>query len=262
MTSEEFRYLIPQYLADQLSIDQLEAFEAQMSASPELQNEVDELRWLWNGLGLLTEPQPSPALRARFYQRLNAVGRERASASISIPKWVHRWLPQLAFGAAVFLVGIYVGHIRDSGRAQTEELTQMRSEVQNLQQMVALSLLERQSATSRLEGVAWTDRIQQPDNRVMNALITTMNHDPNVNVRLSSLDALTRFSDEAVVRKALVDSVASQDSPLVQIALIDELVQIRERNAAQELRTLSVNAKANTAVRQRAQWGLTKLGYE
>lgn len=262
MTSEEFRLLIPQYLADQLTIDQLGAFEAQMAASTELQNEVEELRWLWNGLGLLPEPAPSPALRARFYQRLNSVGRERANPVASLSKWLHSWMPQLVFGAAVFLVGIYVGHIRDSGRAQTEELTQMRSEVQNLRQMVALSLLERQSATSRLEGVAWTDQIQRPDSRMMNALITTLNHDPNVNVRLSSLDALTRFSDETVVRRALVDSVSSQDSPLVQIALIDELVQMRENNAARELRALAENAAANSSVRQRAQWGLTKLGYE
>jgi hypothetical protein len=138
----------------------------------------------------------------------------------------------------------------------------MRSQVQNLQQMVALSLLERQSATSRLEGVGWTEGIHRPDSRLMNALISTLNHDPNVNVRLSSLDALTRFTDEAVVRRALVDSVASQDSPLVQIALIDEIVQMRENNAARELRALAENATANSAVRQRAQWGLTKLGYE
>jgi hypothetical protein len=65
-----------------------------------------------------------------------------------------------------------------------------------------------------------------------------------------------------VVRRALVDSVASQDSPLVQIALIDEIVQMRENNAARELRALAENATANSAVRQRAQWGLTKLGYE
>jgi hypothetical protein len=81
-------------------------------------------------------------------------------------------------------------------------------------------------------------------------------------VRLSSLNALERFSNEATVRKALIESVAAQDSPLMQIALIDELVQLRENNAGRELRNLSANQAVNVSVRQRAQWGLTKLGFE
>jgi hypothetical protein len=262
MTPEDFRLLIPQYLSNQLTAEQADLFEARLAVSPELRAEVEELRWLWDGLGSLPEPQPSAALRARFYQRLSSVTSARPATVTGFAAWVRSFSPQIAFGLIVFLLGIYFGHMNDAGKAQAEQLTQMRSQVQNLQQMVALSLLDRQSATSRLEGVAWSDRIVRPDDRLMNALVTTLNHDPNVNVRLSSLDALERFSNELTVRKALVDSVASQDSPLVQIALIDELVQMRENNAARELRNLASNNQTNVSVRQRAQWGLAKLASE
>jgi hypothetical protein len=263
MTFDDFRVLIPEYLSNQLTPEDAELFEARLSSSPELRAEVEELRWLWNGMGLLPEPQPSAALRARFYQKLNSATAVRPRPAANFFQfWGRALFPQIAGGVALFVLGIYFGHINAAGKAQTEQLAEMRAQVQSLQQTVALSLLDRQSAASRMQGVEWSDRIVRPDDHMMGALVAALNHDPNVNVRLSSLNALERFSNEATVRKALIDSVAAQDSPLVQIALIDQLVEMRERNAARELRSLSANTGMNVAVRQRAQWGLTKLGFE
>jgi HEAT repeat protein len=96
----------------------------------------------------------------------------------------------------------------------------------------------------------------------MSALFTALNHDPNINVRLSSLDALETFSGDATVRKALADAIPMQNSPLVQIALIDALVHLRDRGAAGEFRKLTSDRDINVAVRQRAQWGLEKLNFQ
>jgi hypothetical protein len=131
--------------------------------------------------------------------------------------------------------------------------------VQSLRQTVALSLLDQQSATSRLEGISWSSRVERPEPDLVSALLTMVGHDPNTNVRLSALDALEKFAGDPTVRKALVDSLPRQDSPLVQIALIDALVHLRDRAAAGELRKLTGDAEANAAVRQRAQWGLERL---
>ena len=138
----------------------------------------------------------------------------------------------------------------------------MNSQVQNLRELVALSLLDRQSAASRLEGVAYSTSIESPKQEVVSALVRALNHDANVNVRLSSLDALERFAQNAAVSKALVDALENQDSPLVQIALIDSLVTTHNRAATAELRKLTAASAANPAVRQRAQWGLDKLTYQ
>jgi HEAT repeat protein len=83
-----------------------------------------------------------------------------------------------------------------------------------------------------------------------------------VNVRLSSVDALEKFNKNATVTQSLIDSIQRQDSPLVQIALIDALVRIRDHAAAEELKKLKTDTKANPSVRKRAQWGLQKLNYE
>jgi hypothetical protein len=265
MTSEECRLLIPQYLSGHLTPVEKGLFEAQLSTSADLRLEVEELRSLWEGLGGLPEEHPSVALRARFYQRLNEINNARTSPARGGFAW---WKPglsglvrQVTMALALVALGVYVGRGNKSGgRASTEEVQQLQGQVQNLRQTVALSLLDRQSATSRLEGISWSSQVQRPDGQLMAALLRTLNQDPNVNVRLSSLDALEKFADDAAVRKALVASLSIQDSPLVQIALIDALVHARDNGAATELKKLTTDSDMNAAVRQRAQWGLQRLG--
>jgi hypothetical protein len=265
MTSEEFRHLIPGYLSGQLTSAERVLFEAQLDKSPELRFEVEELRSMWQGLGLLPEEQPSAAMRARFYQKLNDLKNGRSRPVTGGFAW---WKPglsglvrQITIVLALFCLGLYVGRVSVSGRASSQEAAQLQSQVQNLRQTVALSLLDRQSATSRLEGVSWSSRVERPDHDLLAALVTALNRDPNTNVRLASLDALEKFSDDATVRKALVDSISVQDSPLVQIALIDALVHIRDHAATGELRKLTGDADVNAAVRQRAQWGIQRLNF-
>jgi hypothetical protein len=50
-----------------------------------------------------------------------------------------------------------------------------------------------------------------------------------------------------------------QDSPLVEIALIDVLVEANDKAAAPALRHLAEDAQADDAVRQRAAAGVRKL---
>jgi hypothetical protein len=255
MTLDECRLLIPQYLSGHLNDTDKQALEAMLPSSPDLRLELAELQSVWEGLGAIKDEEPSPALRARFYQQLNALSRgKRPSLASRILGWKLAF-PQLAAGLALFALGLFTGrHAPDS------EAVQMRSQVQTLRETVALSLLDRQSATSRLEGVSWSNRVDKPDEELRSALVRTLNHDPNVNVRLASLDALEKFSNDAGVRKELVDSISLQDSPLVQIALIDAVVHMHDHDAALQLKKVTADSQLNEAVRQRAQWGLKNLG--
>ncbi len=266
MTFEEMRGLIPQYLSGELSPSERKDFEAQLNTSAELRIEVEELRALWKDLGALPQEQPSEALRARFYQKLNAVSRDRHRSWSGEFVW---WKPglqglvrQAGLAAVIFALGLFVGRGNFGSHASNSEVKQLDTEVQSLRRTVALSLLERQSAASRLEGITWTSRVQRPDQDLIDALLTTLNGDPNTNVRLAALDALEKFTNEDGVRKALVESIPRQDSPLVQIGLIDAVVHMRDSAAGPELQKLSHDAQANAAVRERAQWGLEKLSFQ
>jgi HEAT repeats len=263
MMSEEFRQLIPAYLSGQLSPSEKKIFEEQLVSDPELRIEVAELQTTWQDLGQLQEEEPSPGLRAHFYQRLHDVTNGRTRVATGGYAW---WKPglsglvrQVTIALALFCLGLYLGRERSGGPASGEQVAQLHGQIQDLRRTVALSFLDRQSATSRLEGVSWSTQVDRLDPELLAALVHTLNDDANTNVRLSSLDALEKFTDDAAVRKALVNSIQLQHSPLVQIALIDALVQIHDRGAAGEFRKLSKNSDLNAAVQQRARWGLEKL---
>jgi HEAT repeat protein len=267
MTFDEIRLLIPQYLSNQLEPAERAMFEEQLAASVQLREEVEELRTIWEALGLLAGEQPSAAMRARFYQRLNALQREDSPrVRAKLTRWNANVLTQLLGAAAVFVLGIYVGRAAPFGGVtpgvSAAEVAQLKTQVQGLHETVALSLLQRQSATSRLEGISWGSRVDRPDEELLSALVSTLNQDPNTNVRLAALDALEKFSTDVTVRKALVNSLTVQDSPLVQIALIDSLVHVHDDAATGQLRKLTRDDHVNVSVRQRAQWGIQKLTYQ
>jgi hypothetical protein len=264
MTPEELRQMIPEYLAGQLGPAQKREFEAHMHGNAELLMHVEELRATWQEMGRIPMTQPSAALRARFYQRVHDIESGRAPVPRGVFMW---WKPGLAglvrqvtIVLALFCLGMYVGRVSlGGGRASTGEVAQLQGQIQGLRQTVALSLLERQSPASRLEGVSWSSQVDHPDQDLLSALISTLQRDPNTNVRLAALDALEKFSGEAPVRQAMVNALGTQDSPLVQIALIDALVHMREKQATGEFKKLSTEAGANAAVRQRASWALQTL---
>jgi HEAT repeat protein len=108
--------------------------------------------------------------------------------------------------------------------------------------------------------VSWSGQLEQPGNEVVSALLDTLLHDPNVNVRLASIDALARFADQQQVRHGAIEALGSPGSPLVQIALIDFVVGVRETGSVETLERLAADPALNESVRAHAAWGLTQLG--
>jgi HEAT repeat protein len=208
-------------------------------------------------------------MRMRFQTMLEAY---EAGLGLSAPRttmrrgtaWLRNWLrPSHAFqfGYAVVLLALggLVGHFLPLRKADTGEMAQLRNEIHSMRELVTVSLLQQDSASERLQGVSWSRLVRQPDEKVLDALIAALNHDSSVNVRLAAVDALYRFSDRPVARQGLLQALVRQDSPLVQIALIDAMVELREKESAEVLRKLSGDANVNQVVRERARWGLQQL---
>jgi HEAT repeat protein len=128
-----------------------------------------------------------------------------------------------------------------------------------MRQTVALSLLSQPSATDRLQGISYTAAVRNPSTKTLAALVETLNTDPNPNVRLAAVEALYLFRNQPGVRDSLVASLAVQDSALVQVALIDLLVEIREERASEALKSLIKNEKLNPDVKKLAEQGIKQL---
>lgn len=267
MICERVREQIPECLAGRLDHAARERLVAHLETCPACRAELAELNAVWRGLGSLPEPEQDPAMRSRFLEVLEAYQAGRASGlagQVGDPGRKFR-LPhvprilQAALAFALLMVGVFLGRYVAEPRGVSPDVAQLQAQVENLRQLVTLSLLQEQSPSSRLRGVTYSYQMAQPDAQVEQALLYAVNHDSNVNVRLSAVDALEKYAANPEIRRALADAVPVQDSPLVQIALIDLLVQLNDKEASSALRKLAQDAQADNQVRQHAAWAIQRM---
>jgi HEAT repeat protein len=241
-----------------------------LTACRRCDGEYEGLSRLWNKLGMLPDAEPGRGMRARFYSMLDGyrdgieISRHQRRPGWGLEPWLSGLLGgspvfQFALAALILVAGVLIGRMLVAPAPGNPELADLRAEVNGMRQMVTLSLLQQQSASERLAGVSWSQRVGRPDERVLTALVQALNSDPSVDVRLAAVDALFRYSSRNEVRQALVQSLSRQTSPLVQIALIDLMVELGEKQSSEVLRRMATDADLNEAVRQRARWGLQQL---
>jgi anti-sigma factor RsiW len=268
MNCEQIGELLPDYLETGMNGEKKTEVEQHLAQCGDCAEEVA----LWRKLALLPTAQPSPELRARFEATLDAYheGRTEEGARLAIPgkKWLWAlgggsWTPAIAAGvacAAILIVGaFFAGKYASRPDADSQQMTEMRSELSNMRQLVVLSLLEQESAVERLQGVSYGAREKSLDPKVVSALAHTLRYDSSVDVRLAAVDALSGHRNQPQVRESLVEALDPQQPPLVQIALIDVLVDSHDPGAIQQLRKLQEDPNINPEVRQRAVWALQKL---
>jgi anti-sigma factor RsiW len=269
MKCEQIAELLPDYLQGRLSAEQDQNVEAHLEQCADCSEEVV----IWRKLSLLPVDQPGPASRARFEAMLQAyqAGRSTQPADASHPRkptsawnWnVFHWLRSpvgaIVWSAALLAIGVFTGLRLAGPKPPSPDFTAVQSELTSMKQLVVLSMLQQQSASARLEGVTWSTREQQLDPQVLSALLHTLRYDASVDVRLAALDALSRHGRQPQVHKGVMDSLQQDQSPLVQVALIDLMLEWRDRDAAHRLQELEQTPNLNPTVRQRVEWAKSKL---
>jgi hypothetical protein len=253
------------YLTGELSTGQISLVREHSKTCRSCRDELASLNEVWTRLGVLPDEAPSENLRKNFYEMLESHTKAPSAAqnpstrkSISIFSgfagrfFSPRPLAQPVLLTAFLIFGFSLGVLLPTILGSRSEVKQLRSDVQSMRQLVVLSMLERPSASERLEGVSWSNTMASLDRRTFNLLLHTLNEDPNVNVRLSSLDSLARFKTDPRVRRALIRSLPSQSSPMVQISLIDQIGPWRSASDISALRQLLDDPDLHPAVRQTA----------
>jgi hypothetical protein len=220
-----------------------------------------DLEAAWLSVTLDDVTGPGPDLRDRVMaaagRAFPAVPPAMPSSSAIAPPATPWW--KLAAAAAVFVaVGVGLGRAWPDTQMQ-EELAFLRDELRTVRHVMTLSLIQQASATERLQAVATAALIDQPDAQVRDALLEALASDGNVNVRLAAIDALRGLATDQRVGAQLIDSAGDQDSPMVQVAVIDALVERKQRSAEPALRAIANDAKAAAVVRERARWALGQL---
>ncbi len=270
MTCHNIREKFPDFLIGDIDETTKTQIQGHLTDCSTCREELESLSAIWTKLGVLSEERPSEALRSRFYTMLDAykqgLEHEKPGPRLQtiFSNGLERFWPrqpafQFSLAMLLLVMGLTGGFLLRSTQPATAELTPLRQEMESMRTTLAMSLLDNQSASERLRGVSLSSQMKQPDSRLLETLIYTLENDSNPNVRLAAVDALYLFRDLPEVRQGLSRSLAKQTSPLVQVALIDLIVSIKEQRAIDALRSLIQDEKLDPLVKERAEQGLERL---
>ncbi len=218
----------------------------------------------------IPEPEPSADMKIRFQEMLDAYKHsltEKPAASNGFiyhlqQLWTLQPHMKLVYGIILVLVGLVSGfYINSKIKAEHEnrQILELSSKIEEMHQVMMLTLVQNPSASKRLQAVSYTDEITHVSNEVIDVLLTTLNEDPNVNVRLATLEALVKFSSVPRVREGLVMSIVQQKSPLVQSAMVDVMLKLQEKKSVQPLQQLLNTKDLNQSVKVKIEKSITQL---
>jgi hypothetical protein len=210
-------------------------------------------------------PEPSAGMDRKFQAMLEEAKKARFLADRSPVRRqspffgrLPNLLPRLAAALSLIIVGWFLGY-QVTPRPEGARIDSLASEVQEMKKTVTLAMLGNSSATERMKAVQFARELAAPDGAVLNALVRTVNDDPNVNVRLLAVEALAHYTDHPEVREALVQAIVRQDSPLVQLALADVMLALNEKRAVEPIRRLIASPRVDYAVKSRLEAAVRQL---
>lgn len=211
-----------------------EAMQAYVQQHPALVAELNTLEQFW----LQPSPLPAPAesVRTRFYQSLAELQEqsrgivtplETATKPIKPKSYSilgqHPWL-QAAVIAVVFVLGVFIGRSPQPGPEQ-QGLAELQREVASLSTVMAISMLQHQSASQRLAGVSYTRQANLADPVLLETLMTSLSEESSTAVKLAIIDALRNKDGFEQIEQPLVALALQEQQPLVQMALCRLLLE-------------------------------------
>jgi hypothetical protein len=178
----------------------------------------------------------------------------------SSPVW------KVAVAIVLLFGGIGIGALMSSRRASNpntpntpEQLVAMQKEIKEMKELLMFSLIDDESASQRIKAVSYAEEMPNPDRKVIEALVSTLNHDKNVNVRLAALYSLGSWADNRMVRDSLVASLPRQTEPLIQVMLINLLAEKKDSRIVGPIQDILSNKKTLPVVKDAAEKSLKTL---
>lgn len=259
MEKEKLESLLIDYIDNKLNTVDRHMIEQELVRNNEAYKLYEELREVMQVMDRSARLEPGSGLKAGF----DSILKEEMAAS----KPTRRIFFQPAFyrvAAAVALlivgggIGFWISKQNDARIAAIEkQMEEMQAQKEFTRELMAM-LQNDQSASQRIQGVNVAMTIKK-DDEIVKVLLKTMNEDPNTNVRLAALEALSNFYKDATVRKELIKALPLQKDPVVQIELIQLMVKMKETGVVNDLKNLVNDAKTMQAVKDEAYSGILKL---
>lgn len=208
--------------------------------------DLEDLHQLNQQLDVLFDHQLSQEMRKDFFQMVESEKNKKPANPLqSLVTFLQNNLfynpvQSFAYSLALVIIGLGFGFWISSGNSSTSniEIAQLSAELKDMRETMLFTLLEKESISDRLKAVSLTQDMEEVSENVATALLTTLNQDENINVRLAAIEALYPYANNPTVREGLIKSIAQQDSPLVQTALAEVMVALQEKRSVNALKEL------------------------
>lgn len=258
----KMKELLIDYIDGKLPAELEEFVKKQLAKSEEVALAYQQLKELSGLMSSSADLEPDSTLRDDFLleveKELEQVEKAIESDKVTVViGWTVSW--KVAAAVALLAVSFFAGRWVVQQDARNKELAQLKVELEQTKELVLSSLQNKTSASTRLYGVNAAYESENADAEIIRVLIKTMNEDENVNVRLAAVQALSQFSDQPGVVNALVQALEMQKEALVQIALINLMVELKERRALEKLERIIRDKSTLEAVKDEAHMAVFKL---
>ncbi|XOV78470.1 MAG: hypothetical protein ACFHVJ_16195 [Aestuariibacter sp.] len=203
--------------------------EAYLQSNEELQAELQFIEAFWLTQAF-PDKQPSENLRKDFYQMLasaEATNKKIAPQSASLISKFLAWLalnPGYQATALVlcFVLGFWSSDMHKTA-IQTDSasngIKQLQADVSSLSTMVAISMLQKPSASERLNGLVYSRETNLQDPQLVNVLVDMLSTDKSVSVRLAIIETLKASPGLFTDAHKFIDIILNETNPLVQMEL-------------------------------------------
>lgn len=255
MENEKLESMLIDYIDGSLDAKGVAEVEQALNENPEVRQRYLQLKELVQLMEGAEDIKPPSNHESIFNTNLaNEINPGKTKTVFFTPQ-VYR----IAATIALVMMGVAIGYWINKNNVQERELALLKKEMMETKQLMISMMHNDQSASQRMQGVNVAFSMEVADDEVVDVLAKIMNTDPNTNVRLAAMEALSRFIDEQKVRKILVSSLSIQEDPVIQIALIQLLVRIKESGVINDLERIIENEKNIQAVKDEAHTGIMKL---
>lgn len=256
MEREKLESMLIDYIDGNLSEAEVKLIEAELAQNAGAKKLYEELMEVMSKMDKAPQLIPGEALKDSFEQYLEREITKKAEAkSVVMFPMFYRVAASIAL---LMIVGVAAYWIHKDQQNQ-ERIAIIEKELETSKRVMMAMLENDQSASQRMQGVSVAYEMSKPDDEIVNVLVKTLNFDPNTNVRLAALEALGKFSSDKDVRKALIESLSTQKDPVIQIALIQQMVKMKEKTVLKQLERMTKDSKNMKAVKDEAYSGIFKL---
>lgn len=255
MKREEIQDKLIDFLDQSLPEQEMKEMQEYIDNNEDFAQEVEEMKKLFFDMNEEELEQPSAALRMNFEEMLEEEkaklsaeqSRSKETKVINLQERTS-WKSYIRVAASIAIVisAFVIG-------------TQINRGGDNTQNEIILAKIGSESASMRIDAMNIAEKEENVDTEILQAFIDRLLYDEKPSVRLTAVEALAKFSDTEMVKKALIKALETDKDPAIQIELIQVLVKIQEKRALSPMKKLLKNEDVPEYVKKEIQFNIPSL---